>query len=82
MQKKDILKRLEGNEPFRDALRRITNDAERNAIEAVAKQMVLDMVQAVAPILDAQRTDIDDLEVATELRRVFSGSVSGSNGTT
>lgn len=80
MHKKDMLKRLNQSELFKDALANIVNESERKAVAAIAEKFISDLADAVIPIVLAAKTT-DDVElVAREIEQVFSGStnISGS----
>ncbi len=78
MNKKDMLKRLEHDELFRDALAGIVNESERNAIAAIAKQLISNLADAVLPIIETARTTGDVEQVALEIEHLFSGSTNNS----
>ena len=78
MNKKDILKRLEHNELFRDALASIVDESERNAINSLARQLISNLADAVLPIIETAKASDNVEQVALEIEHLFSGSTNNS----
>jgi hypothetical protein len=75
MNKKDMLKRLNQSDLFRDALANVIDESERNAIKAISEKFISDLADAVLPLVLAAKTTSDVEQVAREIEHVFSGSV-------